>query len=73
MNNNALARDAVQEYKNYVDSVEDGTGESFLNDPDLKKYHEEFKKKALEYFEKHQMGDSASSLGIISQLNKVCL
>ena len=73
MNNNALARDAVKEYQTCVDSVEDGTRESFLNDQDLKKNHEEFKEKALEFFGKHQMGDSTSNSGILDQLNKVCL
>ena len=71
MNNNALARDAVKQYHTGVDSVEDGTRESFLNEQDLKKYHEEFKKKALEYFGKHHMGDSASNSSIFDQLNKV--
>jgi len=70
IHNNDMARDSKKEYKNFVTKVEDET-ETFLTDVEIEAKHSEARKKALDHFEKHQIGDSISNSAIIDELEKV--
>ena len=70
-----MARDARKEYRTQVTSIE-GAADNFLSDEELDAYHEDLKKKALQYFDEHKMDDSESSISsadetLLDQLKKV--
>ena len=70
IHNNAVARDAKNEYKTFVTSAEEDM-ESFLTDVEIQTKHLDAQKKALDYFDQHQMGDEESNFEILNELNKV--
>jgi len=73
IHNNAVARDALKEYKAYVTADDDKEMQdmSFLSEATLLKMHIDIQKSALDYFGIHQMGDAESNAGILGQLTKV--
>ena len=70
IHNNAVARDAKNEYKTCVTSAEEET-ESFLTDVEIQTKHLDAQKKALNYFDRHQMGDDESNSENLNDLDKV--
>ncbi len=73
IHNSTVARNAKKEYKTYVSAIEKELTDTFLTDADIEVKHSKAKKKALEYFGKHEMGDMESELNseISEELIKV--
>ena len=71
IHNNTVARNAKKEYKTYVTAIEKEFIDTFLTDADIEVKHYKAKKKALDYFGKHKMGDMESNSEISEELIKV--
>lgn len=56
-----------------VTSVEETNGEIYLTDDQMKLNHNNYKKRAVEFFEKHQMGQDESNQELRNQLIMVQL
>lgn len=69
--NNAVVKEAKNEYKKYVTCVEEGMKETFLTDVEIKMKHLDAQKKALDHFRQHQMGYEESNGGLLNDLNNV--
>jgi len=62
-----VARDAKKEYLVSVNSIEE-TIEIFFENDAMELLHDDFKRKALEFLGKHQMGDHHSNSELLNQL-----
>lgn len=75
VHNNNVARDAMKLYRSFVIEAAETNKEAILllSDQEIRMQHEELKKRALQYFDEHQMSkesDSSSSSDFLSQLKK---
>lgn len=66
--NNAVTRDAKKLYKTFAEQKV----KTYLTENEIQRKHLEAEKKALEYFEKQQMGDPGSNPAILKELKQVC-
>ena len=71
IHNNTVARNAKKVYKAYVTAIEKESIDTFLTDADIEVKHSKAKKKALDYFGKHKMGDMEFNSEISEELIKV--
>jgi len=70
--NNAVARNAKEEYNAYVTAIERESSEIFLTNMEIETKHLEAEKKALEYFASHQMELNEAS-AILNELKRVIM
>lgn len=65
-----VARDALEVYRKNVIKIADSNPEILLllTDQDISMYHEDFKKKAFEYFEEHQMPNGSDFNSLMSEV-----
>ena len=67
-----MVKNVRKEYKTCVTSIEENNAEIFLADADIITKHFEIKTKAVDYFERHQMGDEKNNIAFMNELEKVC-
>ena len=70
-----MARDARYHYRTQATSIE-GATDIFLSDEEMNAYHDDFRKKAIQYFDEHKMDDVELSISsadetLLDQLKKV--
>lgn len=70
-----VARDALEVYKENFIKIADSNKEILLllSDQEIKMYHEDFKKKAFEYFEEHQMPNGSDFNSLMSEVRALKL
>ena len=72
VHNDAVIKNARKEYKTYVTFIEENNAEIFLTDGVMITKHFEAKTKAVDYFERHRMGDEKNNIEFLNELEKVC-